>query len=142
MAVIPGTYGIKVGNLGGGQAKVAVGLYDFATQGGAVGAITLSGEQVPSGAVITDSLIITDTILAGGTVTDTVQVGVEGAADIQAAAARNALPWSTTGPKRGSLTATSAPVRTTVARSIVATISATVLTAGKFRVVVTYIEAP
>lgn len=142
MAVIPGTYGIKVGNLGGGQAKTAVGLYDFATQGGAVGAITLSGEQIPASAIITDTLVITDTVPTSGGAA-TLGVTVEAAGDVVAnGTLLTATPWSTTGAKRGAVTATSVPVTTTASRSIAATVGVAALTAGKFRVIVTYIQAP
>lgn len=142
MAVIEGTRSSAVGGLGMGENKVAIAVYDFAADGGTVGTITMRGDSIPSGAVIVDSLILVDTVLAGGTVTDTVQIGTEGAADIQSAAARNAAPWSTTGAKRGSMTATSAPIKTTAKRSITLTINGTALTGGKVRALVTYIEAP
>lgn len=141
MAVIPGTYGIKVGNLGAGQAKTAVGIYNFATLGGAVSTIALTGDAIPTGAVITDALLLVDTLPTSGGLA-TITVGTEGAADIQASVAFNAAPFASTGAKRASLTATSAPVVTTAARPITITIGTAALTAGKCRVVVTYLDAP
>ncbi|MCI0687570.1 MAG: hypothetical protein L0Y54_10090 [Sporichthyaceae bacterium] len=140
MPVITGTNKLTAAGLSLGQPKPAVGLYDFATDGGAVSTITLRGDQVPSGAIITDALLHVETALTGGTATDTLQLGSEGAADIQAAAARNAAPWSTTGAKRVTLTATAAPVKTTAARSLTFGINATALTAGKFTLAVWYVE--
>lgn len=140
MAVISGTNSIKTGNLGLGHPKCAIGLYEFATHGGTVGPITLSGDQIPSGAIITDSLVITDTVPTSGGAA-TIAVAVEGAGDI-ATGAISATPWSTATPKRGAITATSTPVKTTAARSIVATVAVAALTAGKFRVIVTYVDAP
>jgi hypothetical protein len=138
MPVIEGAR--KVGGIGLGLPKPAVALYDFAVDGGAVSTINLRGDKIPSGAIIVDALINVDTALTGGTATDTVQLGSEAATDIQAAAARNGAPWATTGAKRLTLTATAAPVKTTALRSLTLTINATVITAGKFTLVVWYLE--
>lgn len=139
MAVIPGTRKVAAGGTYG-QPKPAVGLYDFAIEGGAVGNITLRGDTIPSGAIIVDALMDVEVALAGGTVTDTVQFNTEGAADLQAAAARNGAPWSTTGPKRLTLDADATPIKTTAARAVQLGVNATALTAGKFKVVVWYVE--
>ncbi len=140
MPVIEGTYRVGGGYVGG-RLRPAVGLYDFAVDGGAAGAITLRGDgRIPSGAVVTDALLRVTAALAGGTVTDTVQIGAEAAADIQAATARNAAPWTTMGAKRVTLTATSAPVTTTAARDLTLTINGSALTAGALMVVVWYVE--
>lgn len=138
MGVIEGTGRVGAGGVRSAR-KTAVGLYDFATDGGAVGDITLRGDTIPSGAVIIDSLIKVDTALTSGGAA-TVAIKAESAADINAADAISGAPWSTTGSKRGDLTATSAPVTTTAARALVATVATAALTAGKFTVVVTYIE--
>lgn len=138
MPIIEGTY--KAGGQGLGSPKPAYAVYDFAVDGGAVGAITLRGDSVPSGAVIVDSLLRVTTALTGGTVTDTLSLGSEGATDIQSAAARNAAPWATAGAKRGTLTATAAPVLTTANRSLTFTVNGTDLTAGAFKLVVWYVE--
>lgn len=137
MSITPGTRKVGAG-AALGLPKPAVGLYDFAVEGGAVGDITLRGDTVPSGAIIVDSLIHVDTVLTGATAT--VAIKVEGAADVNAADAISGAPWSTTGAKRGDLTATTAPVKTTAARSIVATVGTAALTAGVFKVVVWYVE--
>ena len=123
-----------------GFPKSAVYAYDFAVDGGGTTAIPLRGDAIPSGAIITDALIDVETALTGGTVTDTVQLNAEGTADLQAAAARNAAPWSTTGPKRLTVDADAAPVKTTAARTINLKINATAVTAGKFKLVVWYVE--
>lgn len=123
---------------GFGRTRRAVGLYDFAVDGGAVGDITLRGDTIPSGAVITDALIkVTTALTSEGSAT--VAIKAEGAADINAADAISGAPWSTTGAKRADLTATSAPVTTTAARSLVATVGTADLTAGKFTVAVEYV---
>jgi len=138
MSVIEGAR--QVGGLGLGMPKPARALYDFAVDGGAVSTITLRGDRIPAGAAIVDALLNVDTALTGGTVTDTLALGSEGAADIAAASARNAAPWSAAGAKRVTLTGGTAPVKTTVIRALTFTIAATVLTAGKFTLIVWYVE--
>lgn len=138
MGIIQGS--LQIGGFGLGETKSAMGRYNFATDGGAVGTINLRGDQLPAGAVVVNALLIVDTALAGGTGTDTLSLGSEAAGDIQAAAARSGAPWSTTGAKRVSLTATSSPVTTTAARSLTFAINGTALTAGAFRLVVEYVE--
>lgn len=138
MPIIEGAGKAGVG-LGVGRRRLAIGLYNFATEGGAVGDITLRGDTVPSGAIITDVLIHVDTVLTSGGAA-TVALKAESAADLNAADAISGAPWSTTGAKRGDLTATSAPVKTTAARPLVATVATAALTAGKFSVYVSYLE--
>lgn len=139
MPTIPGVYRLQPGGPLG-LPKPAVYAYDFAVDGGGTTAIPLRGDAIPSGAIITDALMDVETALTGGTVTDTVQFNAEGAADLQAAAARNAAPWSTTGPKRLTVDADTAPVKTTAARTVNLKVNATAITAGKFKLVVWYIE--
>lgn len=141
MPIIEQPYPLAVGSLGFGDAKFATAIYDFAALGGAVGSVNLTGFTLPLGAIITDSLILVDTIVAAGAGA-TIALNAESAGDIQTAAIFSGAPWSTTGPKHGTLTASSAPVKTTAIRPIVATIAVAALTAGKFRVSVTYVEAP
>lgn len=138
MGVIEGTRKVGAG-LGNGGRKSAVGLYSFATDGGAVGDITLRGDSIPSGAVIVDAYIKVGTVLTSGGAA-TVAIKTEGAADINAADAISGAPWSTTGTKRADFISTTAPVTTTASRSIVATVGTAALTAGVFTVVVEYIE--
>lgn len=138
MPIIEGAGRAGVG-LGQGRRRRAVGLYDFAVDGGAVGAITLRGDSVPSGAIIIDVLIHVDTALTSGGGA-TVSLGAETATGLNAAAAVSGAPWSTTGAKRGGLTATTAPVKTTAVRPVTATIATAALTAGKFSVYVDFVE--
>lgn len=118
--------------------RTARAVYDFAVDGGAVSTIALRGDKIPSGAVITDTLINVLTPLTSGGAA-TVALQAESAGDVQAAAAVSGAPWSTAGGKRGSLTATSAPVTTTTERSVSAVIATAALTAGKFVVLVSYV---
>jgi len=140
MAKIEGAGKVGAAELGFGFVKIAVGEYDFAVDGGAVSTINLRGDKLPNGARVIDCLLVVDTALAGGTATDTLSLGAESTTDLQAAAARNGAPWSTTGSKRVSLTATSAPAVLTAERSIRFVINATALTSGKFRALVSYVE--
>lgn len=124
---------------GQGQTEWAVGLYDFATDGGAVGDITLRGDVIPAGAIITETLLHIDVAPTSGGAA-TLAVRAESAGDIAAAAAVSGAPWSTIGAKRGTLTATSTPVKTTVNRPIIATVASAALTAGRIKVFIGYIE--
>ena len=139
MGVIEGARKVAAGGLSMGQPKVARADYDFSVDGGAVGDITLRGDTIPSGAVVVDALLHVETALTSGGAA-TVAIKTEGAADINAADAISGAPWSTTGAKRGDFTATTAPVKTTAARSITATVATAALTAGKFAVLVWYVE--
>lgn len=138
MGIIEGAGKAGVG-LGTGRRRLAVALYDFAVDGGAVSSITLRGDTVPSGAIVTDVLVHVDTAATSGGAA-TVALTLESAADLNAADAISGAPWSTTGAKRGDFTATTAPVKTTAARSVVAVVAAAALTAGKFSVYVSYLE--
>lgn len=125
---------------GRSKPRLAAFEYDFAVDGGAVGAITLRGTALPAGAVVTDSLVKCVTAATSGG-SATVSLGIEGAADIQAATAFSSAPYAAAGAKHGAaLTATTAPVVTTAARSVVATVAVAALTAGKLVVVLTYVN--
>lgn len=139
MPVIEGVEKLSATGVGVGETKWACGLYDFAKDGGAVGAVTLRGPKIPAGAILLDSFISVDIAPASGGAA-TISLGVEGAADINAAAAFNGAPYSTLTPKRLGYTATTAIVKASVARNIVATIAAAALTAGRFKVYVAYVE--
>lgn len=135
MAVIEGTTRIKE----------ASGEYDFAVDGGAVGAITLRcangaslGNEIPVGAVITGGYIEVDTVVTSGGAA-TLSAGSEGAADLQSAVVVSGAPWSSTGRKSITPAFTGATsVKTTAKRNLTVTVAAAALTAGKFRVVVFY----
>lgn len=138
MGIIQGARKVTAGSQMGHQ-KIARGLYDFATDGGAVSTITLRGDTIPSGAIVTDVFMQVNTALTSGG-SATVAVGIETTSDVQSAAAYSGAPWSTTGAKRTTFVSTTAPITTTAARSITATVATAALTAGKFTVVVAYYE--
>lgn len=138
MGTIPGTS--KVGGASyRGAPQLAVGEYSFAVHGGAVGDITLRGDTLPSGAIITDVLLHIDTVPTSGGAA-TLAVKAESAADLAAAAVISGAPWSSVGAKRGTLDADSVPVKTTAARAVKVTVGVAALTAGRLRVIVTYID--
>jgi hypothetical protein len=138
--VMPGTKKIGSGNFIG-ETKYAYGKYDFSVNGGAVGAITLTGDTIPAGALVIDAFLIVDTIVTSGGAA-TVSLGVEGAADLRAAATLATAPAlnAAAALKFTAFTGASNPIVTTQARSIVATVATAALTAGVFRVVVEYME--
>lgn len=125
------------------RTKRAIGKYDFAVDGGAVGTIALTGSLlIPSGAVITGGFVkVTTQLTSGGSATIACQV--EAANDILTAVAvaswttgvKNILPAGTT----GALT-TSTRVLTTAARDISIVIGTVDLTAGVFYVVLDYLD--
>lgn len=119
--------------------KAVVGEYDFAVDGGAIGSITLRGDNtIPAGSVITGGFLEVDTLFTTGTGA-TMAINVESAGDIIAATVVSGAPYSTTGRKSIIPAATGATsVKTTVPRSIVATIATGTVTAGKGRVVLFY----
>lgn len=127
----------------GPRMKIARGIYDFATDGGAVSTIALMGAtNIPSGATIVGGYIDVHTQLTSGGAA-TIACQVEAANDILTAVAvaswtagrKNILP----APTSGALTASTA-VRTTAARDISIVIAAAALTAGRFSVVLYYTD--
>lgn len=139
MSIQPGTF--KVGSTSSiGRVKLARNFYDFAVEGGAAGDIVLRGDSIPSGAIITEAIIVVDTVLTSAGAA-TVALKTEAAADINAADAISGAPWSTTGVKRAdALVGADKGIKTTAARTISATVGTAALTAGKFSVVIHYVE--
>lgn len=117
------------------RVKVARFFYEFAVDGGAVGAITLRGETVPAGALVLATHVDVTTVTTSGGAA-TVSLDLEAAADIRAAATLSTAPALSTATPKESLSA----IRTTAARSVIATVGTAALTAGKFSVLVTYVE--
>ena len=72
------------------QKNVAYFEYDFDKHGGAVGAISVQGNGLPAGAIITSGVIhVTAAVTSGGAAT--VSVGLVSAADLRAATAVGSL---------------------------------------------------
>lgn len=125
-----------------GRIKVARAYYDFATDAGAVGALNLRGDKLPSGALVLRAYVNVATLVASGTSAATLSLGIEGAADVRAAntIVNATTQLSTTGNKVTLLTGTTAPLALTADRHVVATIAVEAVTAGRFSVLVEYIE--
>jgi hypothetical protein len=125
----------------GPRLKTAMGVYDFAVDGGAVSTIPLMGAAlIPLGATIVGGYVdVVTQVTSGGAATLAIQV--EAANDILTAVAvaswtvgrKNILPAQ----QSGALTA-STLVRTTALRDISLVVGAFALTAGKFKVVLFY----
>lgn len=131
--------------LNGRGHKLAVGKYDFTVDGGAVSTIPLAGGTfIPAGVTIFGGFIdVTVAATSGGAATFGIQV--EAAGDIVTAGTgfaslalgrRNIIPALAT----GAATANTLAVRTSVPRDISLVIAAAALTAGKFSVVLFYID--
>ncbi len=129
------TPGSKLTRTQPGRVKLAQWDYDFAVDGGAVGAITLRGDSIPSGAVVIDArVVVGSNVTSGGAAT--VSLDLEGAADLRAAATLATAPaLSSTGVK-----VLLNAVKTTAVRNVVATVGAFALTGGAFSVIVSYVE--
>lgn len=114
--------------------------FDSAIDGATVGSHVLRGDWIPKGAVILQTIIQVATQPDSTNHTATIALKTESGADLLTAAQVTAAPWSSTGAKRGTLTATAAPVVTTARRQITATVATEALTAGKFTVFVQYLK--
>lgn len=113
------------------SVKTAEAFYDFAVDGGALGQLTLRGDNViPAGSVVTHGFIDTETASGG---TGTISVDLEAAGDLRAAATLAAGRSDVIPAATGSTS-----VKATAARSVKITIGTAALTAGKFRVVLFY----
>lgn len=114
--------------------------YSFAVQGGAVSTIGLTGSTfIPSGTVILGGYMeVTSAVIGAGA---TAAIQINGANDVISAAAVSGAPWSTTGLKAIVPVFTVATaIKTTAARDISLVITAAVLTAGVFKVVIFAVE--
>lgn len=127
--------------MGMGRIKWARADYSFSTEGGAVSTIALRSDTIPNGAVVLASYTKVDTVPTSAGAA-TVALTLQSAGDLQAAAAISGAPWSSTGTKLGAQTFTTAPIVLTAARTVSAVVGTAALTAGKFAVLVAYLEAP
>jgi len=109
--------------------------YDFSKHGGAIGAITMTGGKIPTGALIVDGKIYTETAPVGATAT--IALGLASANDIKTATAITSFTLGSIQdviPVRTAATA----VLLASAAGLTATIATAALTAGKFRVYLEY----
>ena len=126
------------------RTKVWRGEYDFAVDGGAIGAITLRSNDgpIPAGSIIERGYLDVITLTtSGGAATIAGQAeaandlfAATGVATFAAGTRRNILP----APASGSATA-GTQVKTTAPRSPAIVIAAFALTAGKFTVTLFYV---
>ena len=115
--------------------------YDFAVQGGTAGAITLSGDALPPGAVIYGGVIDVITAL-GSAGAATAALSIEGANDLVSATVVSGAPWSTTGIKAIVPVATAATsIKLTAARTLTLTVAIADLNAGKFNLFLVYFRS-
>lgn len=129
-----------------GALRWARARYDFAEDGGTVGAKNLLGitgaSLIPAGAVVLGGFVdVLTAPTSGGSAT--IGIGIESGSDVIAVAAISGAPWSTTGRKAliQTFSNPASSVKTTAARNIVANIGTAALTAGKFDVYVAYIAS-
>lgn len=127
--------------LGDDQPKHLVFLYDFATLGGAQGAITMTNADgkaltIPDNAIITNVIYEELTPFTSGGAA-TVALGITGNTDafIAATAYNNAAFTADVSTKNNEV-----PLKLDGAKSVLATVAAADLTAGKFKLYVEYIE--
>ena len=124
------------------KKHIVKAVYDFSKVGGAIGAISLLGSdgkaiKVPANAIVTNVLVDVKTALTSGG-SATVAIAVESAADLLAATA--VASFSLAALLAGKPVGTAATaVKTTVERSVVATVAVAALTAGKMNVLVEYV---
>lgn len=121
--------------------RVARATYDFAVNGGTIGAKDL-GVTLPAKAIILDGLVdvVTTCTTAGGDA-GTMAIHVEGAGDIVAAVAVSdgTNPWDAGRHDIIPVGTAATSVKTSQARNITATIAGQAFTAGKFHVFLRYV---
>lgn len=112
------------------EKRVSYFEYDFAKNGGDIGAISVPGQGIPKGAIINDGIIhVSDAVLSAGAAT--VSIGAVAAGDILAATAKASLSANAlldTIPVGTAATS----IRTTAnISSLIFTVAVAALTAGK-----------
>lgn len=123
-----------------GRTKWARAYYDFATDGGAVSAIVLRGDKIPSGARILSTVIDVTTIVTGGAGA-TCSLGIEAATDVRAASTLTTAPkLDAVATPLGAVTRATSALKTTASQNVTATVAVNALTAGAFSVLVEYVE--
>lgn len=125
----------------GGVAQIQLGIFDFAVQGGVIGAYAIS-PVIPAKALIKRVDYEVITTFTSATDGATIALKIEGANDIKTAIAisNGANPWDAGVPLVTSITgATATWVKTTVERQVTLTSAVEALTAGRLRVYVEYV---
>ena len=126
-----------------GTLKIAKFVFDAGVTANRTIGAHGSGIKIPAGALVIGGVFIVDTLFTSETTnTGTIAISVESAADIQAAAAVNGAPYSTTGkkaiiPKINTPESTS--ILLTAEREITFTVAVAALTAGKLHGFLIYV---
>src|SRR5689334_8406749 len=84
-----------------GRTKWAQGKYDFAVLGGVQGAITLTSDVIPSGALVLNTYLIVDVAPDSAAHTATIAVSIQSANDIVTATIVSNAKWTTLAPSNG-----------------------------------------
>lgn len=123
-----------------GRTKWARAYYDFATDTGAIGTITLRGDQLPAGAVVLSAYVKVDTAVVTAS-SGTVALGINSTTDLRTAVVPGSgVDISGTGVKLAVHTRAAAPIVLADNKDIVATVATGAITSGRFSVLVEYIE--
>lgn len=126
--------------IGGARARQTLKYtYDFDSQGGATGDITLQGEPLPQAAIVWGGVVdVIEAITSGGSATAGISTS-QSADDIVADAAVSGAPWSTTGLKAiVPAQAYDSAIKMTADRAPKLVITTADLTAGKFNLFIEY----
>lgn len=118
----------------------AVAFYDFAKDGGAIGAITLKA-KIPAGAIVFGGFTEVLTTLTSATDAATGALHIEGANDLKSAVAISdaANPWDAGRVALVPVFSAATTKKTTAERNVIFTIAVEALTAGKFAVHILYV---
>lgn len=120
------------------RKKVIYAKYDFAKEGGAVGDIALRGGVLPLNAIVTNTTVDVETAVTSGGAA-TVAAKAEGAGDLLAATAKASL--SLAAIVAGAADGTAGKmVRCTANRTPTITVAVAALTAGKFTLMIEYLD--
>lgn len=119
------------------NVRVSYFQYDFAKHGGATGAITVTGDGIPSGAIITDGMIHVNTaVTSAGSAT--VAIEALTTADLLAATAKASLTLNALVSAIPKSTAATWIRATSAINSLDFTVAVAALTAGKITVALTW----
>lgn len=119
--------------------RLALFQYDFDVHGGAVGTVTVRGNPIPDNALITGGMIVTKTNPASSG-SATIQLKAVGTDDVLASTAYSALTTAARDDIVPDYTASTSILTTAEVSSLTMTIGTAALTAGKFVVVLAYME--
>ncbi|RKY07151.1 MAG: hypothetical protein DRP56_06240 [Planctomycetota bacterium] len=119
------------------KKQVAYFTYDFDKHGGAVGAISVQGDGIPAGAIITSGVVHVKTACTSGG-SATVSIGIATAADMLAATAVASLTANALLDVVPDGTATNMVRLTSADNTAIFTVATAALTAGKIVLAVEY----